>query len=408
MRRRQGRLGTGAQENASTLVQSPPSRGSENMKMGSHCDADVGHERAPPLALTFIWAGLYVLSGVTQPILMSLTKFAGLANPKCQLYMLFYYIGPASTVVLLFGKDNQHSKNISADMVLKSALIATIDIVAQAMNYTGASMAGPTIFAIIYSSVTVWTALYSRIFLKRNLNLCQWLGVIVVFAGLAITGFRSMDVGPGVFTGSMLVVAGSSLHAMTYVLSEAIMTRGGKNKLSVPANCAVQGIVACTVYGLWQVCYTRRHYHQDILQPMAEAGTSARQAILLLSLFSLSNLVHSMTFFHTLKCFPGGATSAGVMKGLQAVLVFATTSIVFCSRIGGQEMCFTSDKFISLLVVVSGVLLFAKATEIAHAVTNKQQQDDVDDVKIRECKYSKMESATETNKTVTETSPLVS
>lgn len=32
---------------------------------------------------------------------MSYAKHAGLANPKCQLYMLFYYIGPASVAVTL-------------------------------------------------------------------------------------------------------------------------------------------------------------------------------------------------------------------------------------------------------------------------------------------------------------------
>ena len=98
--------------------------------------------------------------------------------------------------------------------------IALIDICAQAMNYTGATMAGPTIFAIIYSSVTVWAALYSRLLLSRKMNYTQWGAVFVVFLGLLITAFNSVALGPGVFRGSCLVVFGSSLHAMTYVLSE--------------------------------------------------------------------------------------------------------------------------------------------------------------------------------------------
>jgi hypothetical protein len=32
---------------------------------------------------------------IPQPILMAYAQHAGLANPSCQLYMLFYYIGPA-------------------------------------------------------------------------------------------------------------------------------------------------------------------------------------------------------------------------------------------------------------------------------------------------------------------------
>lgn len=78
---------------------------------------------------------------------------------------------------------------------------------------------------------------------------------------------------------------------------------------------------------------------------------------------ALLPLVDSFAFQHTLKNFPGGATSAGVMKGLQAVLVFVVTSWVFCGRTGGEEMCFTGLKFASLVAVVSGVLTYAKATE---------------------------------------------
>lgn len=46
-------------------------------------------------------AVLYVLSGVTQPILMAYAHHTGLANARCQLYMLFYYIGPASVAFSL-------------------------------------------------------------------------------------------------------------------------------------------------------------------------------------------------------------------------------------------------------------------------------------------------------------------
>ena len=64
-----------------------------------------------------------------------------------------------------------------------------------------------------------------------------------------------------------------------------------------------------------------------------------------------------------MKNFPGGATSAGVMKGLQAVLVFVVTSLVFCGRTGGDEMCFTVLKLVSLVAVVLGVGMYGTSTE---------------------------------------------
>jgi hypothetical protein len=90
----------------------------------------------------------YVLSGCSQPLLMTLLKDAGVADPTCQLYMVFYYFGPACFVFSLLGK---HMEWPSRRAIRKAIGIALFDIVSSAMNYTGAGLAGPTLFAIVYS-----------------------------------------------------------------------------------------------------------------------------------------------------------------------------------------------------------------------------------------------------------------
>ena len=65
------------------------------------------------------------------------------------------------------------------DMLYRSLF----DVIAQIMNCNGAKLAGPTIFAIVYSSVTIWAALYKPLLLYRNMNSSQWLGVLGVFLG---------------------------------------------------------------------------------------------------------------------------------------------------------------------------------------------------------------------------------
>lgn len=56
------------------------------------------HSRAdlPPSKFR-VYAGLvfYVLSGTSQPLLVTLLAEAGLTDPKVQLMMLFYYVVPA-------------------------------------------------------------------------------------------------------------------------------------------------------------------------------------------------------------------------------------------------------------------------------------------------------------------------
>ena len=333
-------------------------------------------------ATTMLAAAFYIVSGVSQPILMTVASRTGVADPRAQLYMLFYYAGPASVGLTLRRRKTQLAEaaeeqdSVRSDIaaeekyywpslqtIARAASIAVLDIIAQSMNYTGNTLCGPTVFAIIYSSVTIWAAVYSRLLLSRDLNCLQWIGVASVFLGLALTALHSVTIGQNVFLGACLVVVGSSLHAMTYVISEKLMTVG-EVKISVRANCAVQGAVACFAFLIWQLLYTFPHFQELIGGPMAAAQSSWVDAATVLGSIGLANLIHSTTFFHTLKHFPGGSVTAGVMKGLQAVLVFVFTSIVFCGTADtGAEMCFDSLKFLSLVVVVGGVLLYGWATE---------------------------------------------
>ena len=234
------------------------------------------------------------------------------------------------------------------------------------MNYTGASMAGPTIFAIIYSSVTIWTAIFSQLLLGRRMNLWQWINVVTVFAGLTITATDSVNTGDNVLVGTWLVILGSGMHGLTYVMSEAVMTVT-EEKLTVLQNNFVQTSVAASLFLTWQLTYTFPHFNELIVTPSQAAGTTAWYALIILSGFGISNVIHSMTFFHTLRHFPGGATSAGVMKGMQAVLVFVFTNFSYCGRVGGSEMCFSTAKFLSLITVCGGVLGYGYATKVSQS-----------------------------------------
>ena len=252
-------------------------------------------------------------------------------------------------------------------------------------------MSGPTLFAIIYSSVTIWTAIFSQLFLGRKMNLRQWVYVLVVFVGLTMTATDSVNMGEDVLKGSLLTMLGSAMHGLTYVICEAVMTVG-EERLTAAQNNFVQGSVAGGVFLGWQVVYTLPHSAELIRIPMHNAGTTIWYALILLAGFGMSNVVHSYTYFYTLLHFPGGATSAGVMKGVQAVLVFVLTNLLYCNRIGGPEMCFSNGKFISCVTVTGGVMGYGYATKQALATTAKDGKED--DAK----KGSEIEPVDETSK----------
>ena len=228
-------------------------------------------------------------------------------------------------------------------------------------------MAGPALFGIIYSSVTIWAALYSRLILGRKMNPYQWMAALCVCCGLTLTANGSSSLGPSVSRGIMMVFLGSSMHGLSYVLSEVIMNNSdeeAKRGLTIEQNCAVQGLTASVSFLAWQLVYTVPNAATKLWRPMEAAGTTMSMALGLLFLFAAVNFLHSMTFYHTLRHLSGGATSAGIFKGLQAVLVFGWTHLAYCGRIGGTEMCFSVQKLESLVIVAAGVLSYGYATTI--------------------------------------------
>lgn len=317
---------------------------------------------------TEVVAALYVLSGISQPLLISTMKNAGIADPSAQLYMFFYYAGPSLFLITFWlPRFSDPSKPPPSLRVLtQCAGVALFDITAQILNYTGAGLAGATIFAIVYSSVTIWTALFNRIFLQRRLTPHQWGSIGAVFIGLCLTAWNATN--PATRTssvpvawGTICILVGSCMHGGFYVMSDAIMQplheSSGRHFLYPREMTALQSAVACFCLGLWQLVYTWPRWHELVDTPMRIAGTTIWGALRLFLLFACANMLHASTFFFTIAHYPGGSTSAGVFKGLQAVLVFVVAHWMFCDS-DTPEMCWSLSKLISLIMVVTGVIIY--------------------------------------------------
>jgi hypothetical protein len=107
---------------------------------------------------------------------------------------------------------------------------------------------------------------------------------------------------------------------------------------------------------------------------------------------SLEDLLVQVSDFKKLKpilsrnlkaSFQSVSVSKGVMKALQAVLVFVFTDWAYCGRTGGDEMCFTSEKLLSLTTVVGGVIGYGIATQNAEESIRSDYQE-VGDIRHNE------------------------
>merc|ERR1719245_1153255 len=69
----------------------------------------------------------------------------------------------------------------------------------------------------------------------------------------------------------------------------------------------------------------------------------------------VANFGHNLTYFMLLGS--SGAVSTGINQSLRAVFVFVISAIFFCEIQASQ--CFNSYKFLSLVVVIGGVMRYA-------------------------------------------------
>ena len=92
------------------------------------------------------------------------------------------------------------------------------------MLTNGLMLCGASVFTVVYSSITIYTALLSKIFFGRDMHPLQWLGIVITILGLAIVTKAEEDSeAPTVMYGIFLVLVGTMAHSSIYVLTEYVL-----------------------------------------------------------------------------------------------------------------------------------------------------------------------------------------
>ena len=81
---------------------------------------------------------------------------------------------------------------------------------------------GSGLFQVAFSSVAIFSAVYSRIFLKTNVSAIEWLGIAIVTSGLIVSPLSSNSQGKSPVTGILLTLLGAQFYSISYIVNEAI------------------------------------------------------------------------------------------------------------------------------------------------------------------------------------------
>lgn len=232
--------------------------------------------------------------------------------------------------------------------------ITATEGIAQIFLLNGMMLAGASIFTVIYSSITIYTAIFSYLVLGRRLAVGQWMGIFITVFGLGLASEGAGKEGSTIVAGVCLISIGSIMHSLIYVLTEYLM--GHVEDPCEPEMLgSMLGLIAVGMNMSWQIVYTIPRWDTLVLQNIETHNGDIRIVLLCYLGIVLSSLGHSFCFFRLLKS--AGSTTTGMMKCVQAVGLFLASHFAFCG-INPHE-CFTMDKAGSLVIVLTGVMLYS-------------------------------------------------
>jgi drug/metabolite transporter (DMT)-like permease len=249
--------------------------------------------------------------------------------------------------------------------------LATIDMVANIVITLGLFWAGSGIYQVIYASVVVFAALFLRCFMpkEKGLNTHQWISILTVTFGLALSGLGALKSVPvdsdgstnaqTLFFGVVLCVLGTMGYASIYVLNQRNFS-GGHLPPPDPVNvCGWVGSLCTVVFTCWFAVNTLPRWTQLVVEPIKEANGNVPLIISLYILLILDQFLHNFNYYVLIDT--NGAVTTGVLQGLRSIMVFLLSALFFCAP-GHEEQCLNAPKVASCVVVVSGVLFYSIAT----------------------------------------------
>ncbi|KAF9146863.1 hypothetical protein BGX30_005073 [Mortierella sp. GBA39] len=241
--------------------------------------------------------------------------------------------------------------------------VAVMDVIANAMVTVGFFYVGSGMYQVIYSSIVIWCAILTRIFLSRKLNNIQWVAIFGVTIGLAISAVGTVqDASPDgpvqswieKSFGALVTLGATFLYACVYVLSDKVLSTTKPTPIPEKV-CSMVGGYASLLTFLYLCVHTFPNWKTEVMDVVADRQGSTIGILLVYPLLVISSMLHSLNYYVLLSRINNIAV--GIMQSLRAVLVFVMSHYLFCGVSSAQ--CFNQWKFMSAIVVIGCVTLFS-------------------------------------------------
>ncbi|KAF9929631.1 hypothetical protein BGZ65_005711, partial [Modicella reniformis] len=241
--------------------------------------------------------------------------------------------------------ENQTSRGLHWPVIQ----VAIMDVVANALVTVGFFYVGSGMYQVIYSSIVIWCAILTRIFLSRKLNNIQWLAIVGVTLGLAISAVGTVqDVSPDgpvqswleKSFGALVTLGATFLYACVYVLSDKVLSTF-KPKPIPEKVCSMVGSYGSLLTFIYLCVYTFPNWQTEVSDLVQDRDGDWVGIVLVYPLVTISSMLHSLNYYVLISRI--NSVAVGIMQSLRAVLVFVMSHYLFCGT--STTQCFNQWKF---------------------------------------------------------------
>ena len=205
---------------------------------------------------------------------------------------------------------------------------------------------GSGLFQVAFSSVAIFSAVYSRIFLKTNVSAIQWLGIAIVTSGLVVSPLSSNSQGKSPVTGILLTLLGAQFYSISYIVNEAITVGslsfshvqripGNKGAKEICKQVGVINTLICCVVILIDTSTPSLvtfplvpNRAKLIFEPIARTHTTLSSVFISTFVYIVSHIIHSYALYSVQGAL--GAIWTGLLQCIRACVVFFTSGYLYC------------------------------------------------------------------------------
>jgi len=323
---------------------------------------------------TLVYQFIYLATGCLSTMITQYLFYAGAAEKKTYLTVLAQYFAMTLSVVIPVKEDSKKKKVsffAKPGYIKKNIIIISlIDIFANVISTFGMFIIGSGIYQVIHSAIVVFTALFSRFFLKKQFTPQQWISLLIITSGLSLSAIGRGSNASGVMgtIGISITIFGTICYAIIYVLNERILK--DENGPTATQHSVWVGTCSATITFLYILFFVlpKLDMKASMMNAPLYKNSPIINIVLAYTSLVLSHFLHSYTYFVLLG--KSGAVTTGVINSIRAVSVFFLSSALYCRDDVSQ--CFTRPKVASCIVVVVGILLYS----IFSSKAQKQQIKD--------------------------------